>query len=40
MFATITLVNTSFTSHNDHFKIVVKVKILELGAQSNFQDTI
>lgn len=38
MHTTIRLVNTSFTSHNDHFFVVVKLRILKFSHfRSNFQ---
>ena len=38
MHTTIRLVNTSFTSHNYHFVVVVvKVRILKFYSHSNFQ---
>ena len=37
MHTTIRLVNTSFTSHNYHFFVVVKLRILKFYSRSNFQ---
>lgn len=37
MFTTLSLVDTSFTSHNYHFVVVVMVRTLKIYSHSNFQ---
>lgn len=37
MFTTVRLVNTSFTSHNYHFVVVVMVRTLKFYSQNSFQ---